>query len=77
MKSCDMGVGCQESGLCYAIANGHPEECPMATASARYEQVDDLMFQIEERLGKDPIGKLDKILKRQTEMLEEIEKLNG
>ena len=25
---CDMGVGCEEVGVCYAEANGKPERCP-------------------------------------------------
>lgn len=26
-KPCDMGVGCDESGVCYAEANGEPDRC--------------------------------------------------
>ena len=29
---CTMGVGCDETGVCYASAHGHPEMCP-ATAT--------------------------------------------
>lgn len=27
---CDMGVGCDEAGVCYAAAHGQPERCPRA-----------------------------------------------
>lgn len=26
--NCTMGVGCDESGVCYAAAQGQPEQCP-------------------------------------------------
>lgn len=29
-KRCDMGVGCDEAGVCYAAAHGEPERCPLA-----------------------------------------------
>ena len=25
--TCSLGVGCEESGVCYALANGQPEQC--------------------------------------------------
>lgn len=28
---CSMGVGCDEYGVCYAAAHGHPELCPRGT----------------------------------------------
>lgn len=28
-KQCDMGVGCDEAGVCYAAAHGEPERCPL------------------------------------------------
>ena len=31
-SDCNMGVGCQEAGVCYAAQNGHPEKCPLAEA---------------------------------------------
>jgi hypothetical protein len=30
--SCNMGVGCEETGICYAEANGQPEQCGRPTA---------------------------------------------
>lgn len=27
-RHCDMGVGCDEVGVCYAEAHGQPERCP-------------------------------------------------
>ena len=29
MEKCDMGVGCAETGVCYAEAQGQPEMCPI------------------------------------------------
>lgn len=31
-KPCDMGVGCDEAGMCYASAHGEPERCPLEPA---------------------------------------------
>lgn len=31
-RPCTMGVGCDESGFCYAMAHDHPEECPFYDA---------------------------------------------
>ena len=28
IANCSMGVGCDEMGICYANANGKPENCP-------------------------------------------------
>jgi hypothetical protein len=30
--SCNIGVGCEETGICYAEANGQPEQCGRPTA---------------------------------------------
>ena len=27
-RYCTMGVGCDEAGVCYAAANGQPDQCP-------------------------------------------------
>jgi hypothetical protein len=27
VQPCSLGVGCEEAGKCYAVANGHPEQC--------------------------------------------------
>lgn len=27
-QSCTLGVGCDETGICYAVAHGQPEQCP-------------------------------------------------
>jgi len=27
-ERCSLDVGCDEAGICYARANGHPEQCP-------------------------------------------------
>ena len=27
-RDCGMGVGCGETGICYALAQGQPEQCP-------------------------------------------------
>lgn len=27
---CDMGVGCEEYGVCYAAAHGAPWKCPLS-----------------------------------------------
>jgi len=27
VKPCDMGVGCDETGHCFAVANGQPDRC--------------------------------------------------
>ena len=32
--SCDLGVGCDEAGVCYAMANGKPEMCHRTTSPA-------------------------------------------
>jgi len=32
--SCDLGVGCDEAGVCYAKANGKPEMCHRTTSLA-------------------------------------------
>lgn len=32
--SCDLGIGCDEAGVCYAMANGKPEMCPRTTSLA-------------------------------------------
>lgn len=29
VSECDMGVGCQETGVCYAAAHNQPERCPV------------------------------------------------
>lgn len=26
-RRCDLGVGCEEYGVCYAMAHGRPEQC--------------------------------------------------
>jgi hypothetical protein len=31
-EPCTMGVGCDETGVCYAGAMGEPERCPRVTA---------------------------------------------
>lgn len=28
-KPCDLGMGCDEAGICYAIAHDRPEMCPV------------------------------------------------
>jgi hypothetical protein len=30
---CDMGVGCDEAGVCYAEAHGQPERCPKSVST--------------------------------------------
>lgn len=32
VRSCTLGVGCDEAGICYAAAHGRPEECPIGAA---------------------------------------------
>lgn len=31
MKPCTLSVGCEESGVCYASAHGHPEQCGVSS----------------------------------------------
>ena len=31
--TCNMGVGCEESGVCYAVAHGEPDRCGRAEVS--------------------------------------------
>jgi hypothetical protein len=33
-----MGVGCDETGICYAAAHGEPEHCPLATPLSKVLQ---------------------------------------
>lgn len=28
MRDCGLGVGCGETGICYAMAHGQPDQCP-------------------------------------------------
>jgi hypothetical protein len=30
MSRCDLGVGCEEASVCYAMAHGEPERCGQA-----------------------------------------------
>jgi hypothetical protein len=34
MSTCDLGVGCEETGVCYAIAHGQPDKCGAAPPDA-------------------------------------------
>ena len=34
-KPCDMGVGCDEAGVCYASAMGEPERCQLLNPDVR------------------------------------------
>jgi multidrug efflux pump subunit AcrB len=42
---------------------------------ARMEQVDDIMFEIEKRLGANPIEKLDKIITRMDTLEQDLKDL--
>jgi hypothetical protein len=33
-RDCNMGVGCDEAGICYASANGKPDMCGSAAREA-------------------------------------------
>lgn len=42
---CNMGVGCDETGACYALANGQPQLCPSGTGMIPWVQaVDDALI---------------------------------
>lgn len=34
---CTLGVGCDEAGICYAVAHGQPEQCPRRSIADRFE----------------------------------------
>lgn len=34
-RPCDLGVGCDEAGVCYAEAHGQPEQCPHSSAGVK------------------------------------------
>lgn len=42
-RPCNMGVGCEEMGVCYASANGHPERCGKSDAHAELLYAIDLI----------------------------------
>jgi len=50
--ACNLGVGCDEAGVCYAEAHGHPEQCPREPASAQQWR-DQLRELIDELAVKD------------------------
>lgn len=39
--TCDMGVGCEEAGVCYATAHGEPDRCGQPTAATADAQGDE------------------------------------
>jgi hypothetical protein len=56
--SCDLGVGCDEAGVCYAKANGKPEMChrttSLATIAALEQPTPELAY-IEPKLSADQL----------------------
>lgn len=42
-NSCDLGVGCEEAGVCYAKANGKPEMCHRTTSLAAQDGLVDAL----------------------------------
>ena len=50
--SCDLGVGCDEAGVCYANANGKPEMCHRTTSLAAQDGlVDEILAHVERICG--------------------------
>ncbi len=45
--SCDLGIGCDEAGVCYAMANGKPEMCPRTTSLAAQDGLVEALTYLE------------------------------
>ncbi len=58
---CTLGVGCYETGICYAAANGRPEQCPAILNGAGSRSPAATDAEAVERLGEALFALSDKL----------------
>jgi len=73
---CTMGVGCVETGACYAAANGEPDRCPKSATGAGWAWLDayseqrhgeapaDISFSADEMIDAFIAGRMQGLLSR-------------